>query len=147
MLRADVRERCREAFIVELPARHSLLQRQVAATLADLGYGVTEEVRTAEGYSIDVVVATSDGREVGVEVDGPYHFVGASHTPTGATLLKRRQLRAAGWALLSVPYFEWDELNVPSDAKAQRLRRREYLSRALRQCGAGIAPATPPSTA
>ena len=132
MLRADVRERCRAAFVAEAP-RPSLMQRQVAVALAELGPCVTEEVRTAEGYSIDVVVATPDGRKVGVEVDGPSHFVGASHTPTGATLLKRRQLRAAGWTLLSVPYFEWAELNVPGDAEAQRLRRREYLgSRALR---------------
>jgi len=43
-------------------------------------------------------------REVAIEVDGPPHFCG--RTPTGATALKRRQLRAAGWALLPVPYWE-----------------------------------------
>ena len=126
----DVRERCRQAFASE-DASPSQLQRNVAAALKDLGLRVREEVRTAEGYSIDVVVATADGHEVGVEVDGPSHFVGTSRTPNGATLLKRRQLRAAGWALLPVPYWEWDALRMPGDADAQRLRQREYLTRKL----------------
>ena len=129
-LRPDVRERCRQAFVAGA-ASPSSLQRKVAAALADLDLCVAEEVRTAEGYSIDVVVTTADGRKVGVEVDGPWHFVGTSRTPNGATLLKRRQLRAAGWALLPVPYWEWDALDMPGDADAQRLRQREYLTRKL----------------
>ena len=44
--------------------------------------------------------------EGAIEVDGPSHFCG--RTPTVATALKRRQLRAAGSALLPVPYWEWD---------------------------------------
>ena len=138
-LRPDVRERCRRAFVAAA-AKPSLTQRHVAATLADLGLGVTEEVRTAEGYSIDVVVGTSDGREVAIEVDGPSHFVGASHMPTGATMLKRRQLRAAGWVLLPVPYWEWMALEAVGSRhrckEAVRLRRREYLAGAL--LGAGV---------
>jgi hypothetical protein len=42
-----------------------------------------------------------------VEVDGPFHFIGRSHQPTGATRLKHRQLRYFGWRLESVPYWEW----------------------------------------
>jgi len=61
---------------------------------------------------------------VAIEVDGPSHFCG--HTPTGATALKRRQLRAAGWVLLPVPYWEWDGLSSNS-------ARQEYLRAALRQ--------------
>ena len=41
-------------------------------------------------------------------MDGPSHFFGQQ--PSGATMLKRRQLRAAGWALLPVPYWVWREL-------------------------------------
>ena len=62
--------------------------------------------------------------EVAIEVDGPSHFCGRA--PTGATALKRRQLRAAGWALLPVPYWEWDALGRNKAAKA------EYLRAALR---------------
>ena len=85
-----------------------------------------EEVRTPLGYSLDAVV-DFEGREVAVEVDGPSHFVGRA--PSGATALKRRQLRAAGWALLSVPYWEWDELEAEGKAGAEA---GHYLERGLR---------------
>ena len=71
-------------------------------------------MRTAQGYSLDIVVSVH-GREVAVEVDGPSHFLADGRTPSGATALKRRQLRVAGWTLVSVPYWEWDALHGNSD--------------------------------
>ena len=44
-------------------------------------------------YRIDALVTLNDGRQVTVEVDGASHFVGRSHEPNGATMLKHRQLR------------------------------------------------------
>ena len=61
-----------------------------------------------------------------MEVDGPSHFLG--RTPTGATALKRRQLRAAGWALVPVPYWEWGALG-------SKASKQEYLQRALEGLG------------
>ena len=95
----------------------------MAASLRALGLAPREELRTPQGYSLDAVV-THGGREVAVEVDGPSHFVG--RTPTGATALKRRQLRAVGWVLLPVPYWEWHE-DLSSSSE-----RQEYLRAALR---------------
>jgi len=46
--------------------------------------------------------------------------------PTGATVLKRRQLRAAGWTLLPLPYWEWNAL-------ADHPAKEAYLLRALQQ--------------
>ena len=97
----------------------SKLQLDVVASLQALGLAPREEVRTDEGYSLDVVVQYG-AREVAIEVDGPSHFCG--RTPTGATALKRRQLRAAGWALLPVPYWEWDALGSNAAAKQEYLR-------------------------
>ena len=97
----------------------------MAASLLALGLAPREEVRTPQGYSLDAVVSHG-GREVAVEVDGPTHFLG--RTPTGTTALKRRQLRAAGWALLPVPYWEWNAL----DSKAAK---QEYLRVALEGLG------------
>ena len=94
--------------------------------LAALELQPREEVRTSQGYSLDAVVRV-DGRDVAVEVDGPSHFVG--HAPTGATTLKRRQLRAAGWPLLAVPYWEWAALDGAG--------RREYLRQGLAEAMAG----------
>ena len=72
------------------------------------GANVEEEYRCkVSGYSIDALVTLNDGKRVAVEVDGPSHFIGRSHQPTGATLLKHRQLRDFGWRLESVPYWEW----------------------------------------
>ena len=72
----------------------------MTATLGSLEFNSREEVVTPQGYSLDAVVQVQ-GRDVAVEVDGPRHFLGRA--PTGKTLLKRRQLRAAEWALLAVP--------------------------------------------
>jgi hypothetical protein len=44
-------------------------------------------------------------------VDGPSHFLGRSHQPTGSTLLKHRQLRYVGWRLENVAYWEWGSGN------------------------------------
>ena len=89
-----------------------------------LGLAPREEVRTEQGYSLDAVVLHG-GREVAIEVDGPWHFCG--RTPTSATALKRRQLRAAGWVLLPVPYWKWNALGRNSAAK------QDYLRDALQQ--------------
>jgi hypothetical protein len=65
-------------------------------------------------------------------VDGPAHFFG--QVPTGATVLKRRQLRAAGWALLPVPYWEWNALGKSPEAKeAYLLTALKELAEALPQ--------------
>ena len=114
-------ERCHAAFVAA-EGRPSRLQRQVGAALKALGHEPREEVRTPQGYSLDVVVCI-EGREVAIEVDGPSHFVGRTHVPTGATALKWRQLRAAGWALVAVPYWQWNALDVAG--------QREFLLREL----------------
>ena len=98
------------------------MQRHVGVALASLGLCPEEEVVLHEGYSLDFVVEWR-GERVGVEVDGPSHFKGRE--PNSATLLKRRQLRHLGWRLVSVPYWEWDEV----DASSQRAE--EYLTSRL----------------
>jgi len=103
----------------------SRLQTQVAETLVSLGASVQEEVVLEEGYSLDLVVNWR-GERLAVEVDGPSHFVGRE--PTGATLLKRRQLEHFGWRLVSVPYWEWNELR---DKAKEREQWAAYLSTLL----------------
>jgi hypothetical protein len=129
----ELAQRCRAAFCQEEGAP-SRLQRDVAASLRTLGLAPREEVRTPQGYSLDAVVSHG-GREVVVEVDGPSHFLGC--TPTGATALKRRQLRAAGWALLPVPYWEWGALG-------SKAAKQEYLRVALEGLGQEAAAVVEP---
>ena len=84
------------------------MKRQVGAALTSLGLCLAEEVVLHECDSLDFVVEWG-GDRLGVEVDGPSHFVGRE--PNGAMLLKRQQLRHLGWRLGSVPYWEWNELS------------------------------------
>ena len=121
-LPSELASRCAAAFCAKT-AQPSQLQRHVANALRALGLDLQEEVRTAQGYSLDVVVCV-EGRKIAVEVDGPSHFVGRTQKPTGATALKRRQLCAFGWTLLVVPYWEWDRLS----GRGEQL---EYLQRQL----------------
>merc|ERR1712070_681360 len=104
----SLRQACREAFVEE-QGRPSQLQSDVVREIRSHCAQVEEEHRCeTSGYSIDALVTLNDGERIAVEVDGPFHFIGRSHQPTGATLLKHRQLRYLGWRLENVPYWEWD---------------------------------------
>ena len=118
---------CRMSFCAEegVPSR---LHGRVAATLAVLGLEPRDEVRTPQGYSLDMVV-NYEGREVAIEVDGPFHFVGHTRQPSGATLLKRRHVRGlGGMRLLVVPYWEWNALGSGPTGRHQKM---EYLQEGL----------------
>eukprot|EP00964_Phaeocystis_antarctica_P136429 scaffold100876_cov63-Phaeocystis_antarctica.AAC.2 len=133
-LPSELAQRCRDAFSSE-DGVASKLQRDVVASLLALELATQEEVRTLQGYSLDAVsVVMHGGREVAIEVDGPSHFCG--RMPTGATALKRRQLRAAGWALLPVPYI----LGVgrPRQLGSSEAAKQEYLRAALRGVRGGL---------
>jgi hypothetical protein len=65
--------------------------------------------------------------KVGIEVDGPYHFM--NQEPTGSTLLKRRQVSILdGIRIVSVPYWEWNKLGRDCVKKQQYLRVKLGLS-------------------
>ncbi|KAL7501823.1 hypothetical protein ACHAXN_000030, partial [Cyclotella atomus] len=103
----DVRERCYQAFVTS-DSTVSRLQKDVVHELKSLDLKPFEEYQTPSGYSIDALVEV-DGRSIGIEVDGPSHFV--DKKPTATTLLKRRQINAIEKIpLVSVPYWEWDKL-------------------------------------
>ena len=77
------------------------------------------------GYRIDAVVEVN-GKQVGIEVDGPSHFIGRSKSPLARTILKTRQVPAVdGIEFVSVPYWDWGKLDK-DEAKEQ-----EYLRNLL----------------
>ena len=95
-------------------------------TLPDTRLAVEDVFRCPKsGYSIDMRVRdnrsqrTSTSADFGVgwaiEFDGASHFL-ACTAPTGATLMKRRHLELLalallGYILVSLPYWEGDELS------------------------------------
>jgi len=120
-----LRARCQAAMKqMATHARVSSLQSSVSAQLARLRSGSKEEwLEPHSGYSIDIALPAS---RVAIEVDGPSHFVSrcrGEHAPNGATLLKQRLLKAAGWCVVSVPYYEWDRL-THSDTQLEYLERK-----------------------
>lgn len=78
--------------------------------------------------------------KVAIEVDGPCHFVRGARSPNGRTLLKRRLLTKLGWHLVSVPYWEWDQVT----AALPRIRR-EYLCAKLDGLGPLAMPIVVPN--
>ena len=105
----ELPDKCHESFQSGVP-QPSKLQEDVVAQLVSIGLEPKEEVLMDSGYRIDAIVEVN-GKTVGVEVDGPWHFIGDSRTLLGKTILKRRQVPAIdGIELVSVPYWEWREL-------------------------------------
>ena len=104
----SLQEKCCNTFI---SAKHSesKLQNDVVGELIAAGHDLEEEVLLGSGYRVDALVEFGDGRNVAVEVDGPSHFI--QRRPTGSTILKHRQVvRLDRVEVVSVPYWEWDEL-------------------------------------
>ena len=116
--------RCHEAFISAHP-QSSRLQDDVVAQLSSIGLDPKEEVLMDSGYRIDAIVEVN-GKTIGIEVDGPHHFIGRSKSPLARTILKRRQVPLIdGIELVSVPYWEWRELGK------DRVKEQEYLRNLL----------------
>eukprot|EP00984_Skeletonema_dohrnii_P016844 scaffold7545_cov79-Skeletonema_dohrnii-CCMP3373.AAC.2 len=120
-LPVDLQERCYNVFISEEP-RVSKFQEDVVAQLSSIGLDPKEEVLFDSGYRIDALVEVN-GNQVGIEVDGPYHFIGKGRSPLGRTVLKRRQVPLIdGIELVSVPYWKWDEVGKDQAKKQEYLR-------------------------
>ena len=78
------------------------------------------------GYRMDAIVKVN-GKTIGVEVDGPSHFIGKGRSPLARTILKRRQVPSIdGIKLVSVPYWEWGK---PGN---DEVKKQEYLRKLLK---------------
>ena len=119
-LPSSLEQKCHYAFTLAR-SHPSALQSDVILELRAIGIDLEEEVLTAIGYRLDAL-AVVRGTKVGIEVDGPFHFL-ASRNLTGSTMLKRRQVTAlTGMPLVFIPYWEWNEQGNNSYMKRQYLR-------------------------
>ena len=111
----DFGKRCYDAFKKQTLIM-SDLQRDVSSVLTSLGLNPDEEVQTRSGYILDATFI-HDGQVVGVEVDGPHHFVGRKEK--GNTILKARQVANIDRIpIISVPYWEWIDLHNLEDKES-----------------------------
>ena len=103
----------------------SKLQSDVVSKLTAMGLAPHEEVHTKSGYSVDAIVEINS-EKIGIEVDGPCHFIGRD--PDGAMMLKQRQITTIDMLqLISIPYWEWNELKTHED-KHQYLRSKLQIN-------------------
>jgi hypothetical protein len=115
----ELRVQCYQAFVMD-DSLVSRLHKDVAHELISMDLKPVEEFLAPSGYSIDSLIGVNS-RRIGIEVDGPFHFV--DRKPTARTLLKRRQITAIDKIqLVSVPYWEWDKLGNDHAKKQKYLR-------------------------
>ncbi|EJK56844.1 hypothetical protein THAOC_23187 [Thalassiosira oceanica] len=108
-LPAGMAETCKNAFVHQKKIRQSKLQNTVVGHLRNSGMDVIEEVQVESGYLLDVLL-TINGKKIGVEIDGPFHFVGRRQN--GATILKRRLVSNVDKIpIISLPYWELNGLD------------------------------------
>eukprot|EP00804_Cyclotella_cryptica_P000170 CCRYP_017452-RA/>CCRYP_017452-RA protein AED:0.08 eAED:0.09 QI:0/0.66/0.25/1/0/0/4/0/1112 len=114
-----LQEHCRDAFITA-NVSSSILQNDVISELAAIGLNPEEEFLTQSGYRLDALVQI-DGKRVGIEVDGPSHFI--HETAKGSTILKRRQVTTIDKiALVSIPHWDWNKLGKDRSKKQKYLK-------------------------
>jgi len=74
----SLQEKCYEAFISLVPSPPAL-QDDIISEISFIGLQSEEEMLTKRGYLLDALVKIN-GKNIGIEVDGPSHFVGRNPT-------------------------------------------------------------------
>jgi len=128
LLSPKLRKESKLAFIAaeSCPSKLQKDVRKSFESLERLGLVVVDEEANCDqtGYSLDIVIGMKNSqKEMAVEIDGPSHFINLS--PNGATRLKRRQIGSlATRPLLSIPYWEWNQLSCNSNRKHEQARKK-----------------------
>ena len=119
---------CREAWLgMKDMVTVSMFQWSVLASVRFAGFAVQPEYR--EGFFCVDIATFLPGDppvKVAIEVDGIEHYscnracIGGveQYRPSGRTVLRNRLLRAHGWAVCDVPWFEWSALKSQRDKQA-----------------------------
>ena len=121
-------ESLRSAYTADEP-EPSQLQHDVSAMLTEMGWNHSFPHVTPEGISLDL--ADPEAKRA-IQVDGPSHYLKkipstGDYVVSGATQFKARLLRALGWQITRVPFFDWEKKSVPE--------RRELLTIHLAKIG------------
>ena len=119
-------------------------QREVAGSLHRLGISHELEHITADGlFSIDLAIVD---QRIAIEFDGPSHFMRNTFEPLGHTRLRDRLLSAMGWHVVSIPFFDWDELLQPEQMDAyvrQRLLQDQEMGHQPPAAGGATSASVP----
>ena len=80
--------------------------RDISDIIVGFGMAYIQEY-TSPHYAVDIALSAL---KVAIEVDGPTHRSRNTGQALGATAMKQRHVRAAGWRLMTVSHSEWDQL-------------------------------------
>lgn len=86
-------------------------------------------------YSFFLDIVNKEEKIV-IEVDGECHFYrNIPHTFKTTNRIKEELLKAEGWKLIRIPYFEWNhfEQTFRNDKLKQALEKKSYLAKKLEQ--------------
>jgi hypothetical protein len=100
-----------------------------------------EQVTADGALSIDIAATTAAGVRVAIEADGPWHFIQPGNTLEGGTLFRNRALAARGYAVLSIPYWEWQQLRGADSKQQYLLAKLQQAARPTQAQRAGSAVA------
>jgi hypothetical protein len=91
----------------------ALLQLTAAGVLSWQHSPQQEQLAVPDGAClIDIAGMTADGMRLAIEVDRPYHFLWPDRRLDGSTQHRNRVLAARGYAVVSVPYYMWNNLKI-----------------------------------
>eukprot|EP00238_Polyblepharides_amylifera_P004557 CAMPEP_0196578292 /NCGR_PEP_ID=MMETSP1081-20130531/7211_1 /TAXON_ID=36882 /ORGANISM="Pyramimonas amylifera, Strain CCMP720" /LENGTH=548 /DNA_ID=CAMNT_0041897459 /DNA_START=389 /DNA_END=2035 /DNA_ORIENTATION=+ len=94
----------------------------VSKILMQMEVAHSVEVLTPSRYfSLDILL---DGQKLVLECDGPTHFTRNSFRYLGSTTLRDEFLAAEGFSVVSIPYFDWQNLGSCVDTKIGYLKGR-----------------------
>jgi hypothetical protein len=132
--------------------RHSNFQASVFDCLKRVGLG-TDEYPIDEEFNIDstgiVVDLAQVETKIAIECDGPHHYL-TDRTLIGRSAFKHRVVRALGWKLIAVPYFEWVKLGFENGrngcAQMQDAYMRMRIGKMEEPCDERTVAQPPPPT-
>jgi hypothetical protein len=87
----------------------------------------SEQPTADKACLIDIAAVTASGVKVAIEVEGPYHYVQPGHTLSGPTFYRNRALAARGYALVSIPHWEWTALHSSEEQQQHLLDKLSRL--------------------
>ena len=76
------------------------MRRKLAPLLSSLPRKKGSQHQLAHDWMLDGSLPVA--RKIAIEVDGPAHYMFNCNHPQGTTILKKRQLEAAGWEVIQV---------------------------------------------
>ena len=131
-------EQCRVSWEEQLTTtarqQSSRLQQSVYAAVLQLPPDTwqqqpqSEQPTADKACLIDIAAVTASRVKVAIEVEGPHHYVQPDYTLSGPTLYRNRALAARGYAVISIPYWDWERLGNPQQQQEYLLEKLSSLA-------------------